>query len=97
MAAKIEPASGDRINGAPDLVIEVLSPGAENERRDRHAKRQLYRKYGVKEYWLIDPEKDTSEIYRTQRFRLVATLGLKDQLESPILPGFICPVRSILR
>jgi len=45
-----EIASGDRISGAPDLVIEVLSPGAENERRDRQAKRQLYKKYGVRVY-----------------------------------------------
>src|SRR5205085_10923516 len=43
-----EIASGDRITGAPDLVIEIVSPGAENERRDRIAKRQLYGKYGVK-------------------------------------------------
>ena len=41
-------ASGDRVAGAPDLVIEILSPGAENERRDRQAKRQLYGKYGVR-------------------------------------------------
>lgn len=91
-----EIASGDRVTGAPDLVIEVLSPGAENERRDRHAKRQLYRKYGVKEYWLIDPQRHTIEVYRSQRFRLSATLGLKDHITSPLLPGFHCPVRDIL-
>jgi Uma2 family endonuclease len=37
-----EIASGDRIKGAPDLIIEILSPGPENERRDRQVKRQLY-------------------------------------------------------
>ena len=40
-------ATGDRITGAPELVVEILSPVAESERRDRHVKRQLYRKYGV--------------------------------------------------
>src|SRR5438270_10679363 len=40
-------ASGDNVTGAPALVIEVLSPGAENARRDRIAKRNLYAKYGV--------------------------------------------------
>ncbi|MEK6410050.1 MAG: Uma2 family endonuclease [Acidobacteriota bacterium] len=43
-----EIATGARVSGAPDLIIEILSPGTENECRDRHAKRQLYRKYGVK-------------------------------------------------
>src|SRR5947207_11659879 len=36
--------AGDRVEGAPDLIIEILSPGPENERRDRQVKRQLYRK-----------------------------------------------------
>jgi Uma2 family endonuclease len=92
-----EIASGDRVTGAPDLIIEVLSPGAENAHRDRQVKRQLYRKYGVKEYWLVDPQKRAIEVYRTQRFRLAATLGLKDQLTSPLLPGFRCAVREIFK
>src|SRR5262249_1992299 len=48
-----EIASTDRITGAPDLIIEIVSPGSENSSRDRVAKRQLYGKYGVKEYWVI--------------------------------------------
>jgi Uma2 family endonuclease len=92
-----EIASGDRVAGAPDLIIEVLSPGAENAHRDRQAKRQLYRKYGVREYWLVDAQKRAIEVYRSQRFRLAATRGVKDQLTSPILPGFECPVREIFK
>ena len=91
-----EIATGVKISGAPDLVVEILSPGAENERRDRHAKRQLYRKYGVKEYWIIDPAKLAIEIYRTSKLKLVATLRLKDEITTPLLPGFRCSVRSIL-
>jgi len=91
-----EIASGDRVVGAPDLIIEVLSPGAENERRDRKAKRQLYQKYGVKEYWLIDPQVQTVEIYRTRSFRLAARIGLKEEITSALLPGFRCAVREIL-
>ena len=92
-----EIAGGDRIKGAPELIIEILSPGAENERRDRHSKRQLYRKYGVKEYWLVDPQKRRIEVYRTTRLKLVATLGIRDEITTPLLPGFRCLVKDILR
>ena len=94
-----EIASGDRINGAPELVIEIVSPGAENERRDRIVKRQLYGKYGVKEYWVIDPESRTIEIYRPdqQTLLLVATLTEQDEITCPALPGFNGKVSSIFR
>ena len=92
-----EIATGNRVSGAPDLIVEVLSPGNENGRRDRHAKRQLYRKYGVKEYWVVDPEKSTIEVYRTSRLRLVATLGLRQHISTPLLPGFRCSARDILK
>jgi Uma2 family endonuclease len=91
-----EIASGDRIKGAPELIIEILSPGAENERRDRHAKRQLYKKYGVKEYWVTNAQRREVEVYRTARLRLVTTLGMRDELTSPLLPGFRCRVKDIL-
>lgn len=92
-----EIASGARVSGAPDLIVEILSPGPENERRDRHTKRQLYRKYGVKEYWIVDPERSAIAIYRTSRLKLVAKLGMRDHVTTPLLPGFRCLVRDILR
>src|SRR6266498_669319 len=48
--------ANDRLIAAPDIVIEILSPGSANVSRDRIAKRQLYAKYGVKEYWIADSE-----------------------------------------
>jgi len=93
--ARKEIAVGDKITGAPELVIEILSPGRENERRDRHTKRQLYGKYGVKEYWVIDPAKRAVEIYRTARLKLVRTLGLKDEITTALLPGFRCRVADL--
>ncbi len=92
-----EIASGDRVTGAPDLVIEIVSPGAENEKRDRVAKRQLYGKYGVKEYWVVDPYQRTIEIYllQGQHLTLQATYTDKDELVSSVLPGFGCKVDSI--
>jgi Uma2 family endonuclease len=90
-------ASGDRVTGAPDLVIEILSPGTDNERRDRQAKRQLYAKYRVTEYWIADPHKTTIQIYRSPKLRLAATLTKKDVITSPLLPGFSCRVRKIFQ
>lgn len=90
-----EIATGDLLTGAPELIIEVLSPGAENRRRDEHAKRLLYKKYGVKEYWILDPQQRTVQVFRTARFKLTATLGTRDVLTTPLLPGFRCPVKEI--
>lgn len=75
---------------APDLVIESLSPGRKNERRDRELKVRLYSVRGVKEYWLVDWRSETLEIYRRQQnqLHLVETLFLTDVLRSPLLPGF---------
>ncbi len=93
-----EIASGDRITGAPDLVIEIVSPGAENERRDRLAKRQLYGKHGVKEYWIVDFEKRTIEVYLLQPLflQLQFVLTEKDEITSSVLPGYRARVETIL-
>jgi Uma2 family endonuclease len=48
------------IEGAPDLVIEILSPGT--RRRDLTTKRELYARFGVREYWPVDPDKRTVEV-----------------------------------
>jgi Uma2 family endonuclease len=48
--------------GAPDLVIEVLSPST--EANDRGHKYDIYEKYGVREYWMVDPEARYAEVYR---------------------------------
>jgi Uma2 family endonuclease len=73
--------------GAPDLVIEVLSPETRNN--DFGAKKYAYEKYGVKEYWLIDPE--TKEVYF---FNLVNDVFVevpssKGTIESPLLQTII--------
>lgn len=43
-----------RVHGAPDLIIEVLSPGTEG--KDKRKKKPIYEKHGVKEYWLVNPQ-----------------------------------------
>jgi Uma2 family endonuclease len=76
------------VQGAPDLVIEVLSKSTES--RDRTTKLKLYARHGVREYWIIDPVACTAEIYRPapRGFERVATLASNDELTSPLLPGF---------
>ena len=51
-----------KVKGAPDLVVEILSPST--ARKDKLLKKALYEKYGVKEYWVVDPLRKTIEIYR---------------------------------
>lgn len=90
-------ASGEKVTGAPDLVIEIVSPGPENERRDRIVKRQAYSKFGVSEYWVVDRYQQTVEVYRLEQgqLMLVTTLANGDQLTTPLLPAFICLVSQV--
>jgi Uma2 family endonuclease len=85
------------LTGAPELVVEVLSPGAQNERRDRQAKRKLYEMQGVREYWIADWRLRQVEVYRREEgmLRLITTLLVEDTLTSPLLPGFSCPVERL--
>ena len=93
-------ALGDdgHLHSAPELVIEVLSPGATNEKRDREAKLNLYSRRGVSEYWILSWQKRQIEVYRRveAELRLAVTLAETDVLESPLLPGFSCSVASLL-
>ena len=86
-----------KLHAAPDLVVEVLSPGAENERRDREVKLNLYSRRGVREYWIVNWERREVEVYRRQDAALVlaATEMEQDSLQSPLLPGFSLPVQEL--
>jgi Uma2 family endonuclease len=82
---------------APELVIEVLSPGRANEVRDRELKLGLYSRQGVQEYWIVDWQRRSVDIFRREGEGLVqaATLRDDDVLSSPLLPEFRCPVASL--
>jgi Uma2 family endonuclease len=82
------------LTGAPELVIEVLSPGRDNERRDKEAKLALYNKQGVQEYWIAKWELQEVEVYRRvgQDLALIETLKDDDELSSPLMSGFSCAV-----
>ena len=88
---------GGHLRAAPELVVEVLSPGSRNERRDRELKLKLYSRQGVQEYWIVDWRLRTVQVYRRAqaRLRLVATLAGEDEITSPLLPGFSCPLQTL--
>ncbi len=77
------------VRGAPDLVIEVLSPGP-TAARDRGIKRHLYGRYGVQEYWLVDPDARTVEVTVADdgELRTWQVFRAGDRVQSPLLPGF---------
>ena len=83
---------------APDLVVEILSPGT--RKTDEITKRKLYERYGVAEYWVVDPELESIKIYRhadehtfTRAAELSAESG--DALATPLLPGFSVPLSTV--
>lgn len=84
------------LTAAPELIVEVLSPGADNQRRDRDLKLKLYSVRGVQEYWVVNWQLQQIEVYRREQtsLRLIATLFSNDQLTSPLL-GFSCSVAQI--
>lgn len=86
-----------KLHGAPDLVVEVLSPGPQDEARDRDLKLKLYSRQGVREYWLLSWQDRTAQVYRRvdAELKLAVTLTATDTLTSPLLPGFACPVDSL--
>jgi Uma2 family endonuclease len=80
-------------------MVEVLSPGEQNEQRDKEIKLKLYSRYGIQEYWIVNWQQQTLAIYRRidAQLQLVATLITGDTLTSPLSPGFSTPVAQIFR
>jgi Uma2 family endonuclease len=85
------------VQGAPDLVMEVLSEST--RRTDEVRKRKLYERVDVLEYWLVDAELETVEVYRKigggfdRPIELSCAAG--DSLTTPLLPGFRVPLAKL--
>ena len=85
------------IQGAPDLVVEVLSRTTGH--RDKTVKRELYERFDVLEYWLIDPRTRSAVIYRREGERFEKPEELSgdgpDSLRTPLLPGLEIPLTEV--
>lgn len=84
------------VKGAPNLVVEVGSPGT--RKRDETTKRLLYERYGVDEYWLVDTEIDAIAVLRRSgdRFEFAMELRRGDELlTTPLLPDWSLPLREV--
>ena len=74
------------LKGAPDLVVEILSPGSRST--DLELKRKTYARFGVQEYWIVDPDAETVEVlvWGENGYVTAATYLKSDSLSSALLP-----------
>jgi Uma2 family endonuclease len=83
------------IQGSPDVLVEVLSPST--SKRDRGVKLQLYARFGVRFYFVVDPQAETVQPYElvVADYRELPVLRGEDQLTCPLFPGISMPVSRL--
>jgi Uma2 family endonuclease len=83
------------IRDAPDLCVEVLSPST--AATDRGKKMQMFARYGVREYWIVDPSAESIEIYElgSNSYELRTTATAAEDVSSAILPGLTFSAGSL--
>jgi len=89
----VHPNNG--IVGAPDLIVEIISPGTVD--RGRITKKDVYERFGVKEYWIADPAYKSVEVHilENNRYQLFSFAEAKGKITSSVLPNFSLDVRKI--
>jgi Uma2 family endonuclease len=82
--------------GAPDLIVEILSPG--NNKKELHLKYEVYEASGVKEYWVIPPDERPLLIYSHDagKYRPSRLYTMGDQVKSEVLPGLVLDLNEVL-
>jgi Uma2 family endonuclease len=83
------------LQGAPDLVVEILSPSTAS--MDRRLKRDVYERTGVDEYWVVDPDRDVVEVHRRSGavFADPVQFGREQILTTPLLPSLEIPLAKV--
>lgn len=81
--------------GAPDMVVEVLSPST--QRQDRMVKLNLYQKAGVREYWIVDPENKTVQVFQLIDgvFHVTEFYGVSDRAKVNVLEKCFVDLSSV--
>ena len=96
-AARADIVTEDNVQGAPDLIVEILSESS--RKKDEVTKRKLYERFGVQEYWIVDPELEIVKIFKLtqQGYGRASELSKEtnDVLTTEFLPGFDCAVSEI--
>ena len=94
--AREDRITDENVRGAPDLVIEILSPST--AARDLGYKHELYGKHGVLEYWIIDPVAETVAVHRQRDGKLERTgrFGRGERLAAAVLEGLALELDDIL-
>ena len=82
-----------KFHGAPELVIEILSPGRVNARRDLQIKRELYEIYNVPEYWVVKPQEKEIEVFKLGKESEIYTAN--QTLETSFLPKFKLAIKRL--
>jgi Uma2 family endonuclease len=92
---RMEIAGEQNVQGAPDLVIEILSPSS--RAYDKKKKSKLYWRYGVKEYWLVDPDANLVEVYYLEEKSWCwgGVFDPEDVLVSNLMPGLELSVAKV--
>ena len=88
--SRCQPVGTQRLSGAPDLIAEVLSPST--ARLDRKVKFRLYERYGVREYWIVEPRDQMVTVWqhREDGFVLLDVYSLDETFLSAILGEVSC-------
>ncbi len=84
--------------GAPDIVVEVLSPG--NNSKELKKKYDIYEEAGVKEYWIVSPQNQFVTIHildQAGKFQPLRTMSADDIITSPVLPGFSLDITELFK
>lgn len=85
-------------NGAPDLIVEILSPG--NSKKEMRVKYELYEEAGVREYWIADPERETVQVFALdaeEKYKHIKVYVSDDVMESHIFPDLKVDLTEVFK
>lgn len=74
---------GGHFHGVPDFIVEIISPG--NRHHDLKTKLELYERFGVQEYWIVDPQTDEAQGFKLFRRKFRSLGKQKGSIQSPLL------------